>query len=83
MHRCLQIAEILQHIIHDIDDNWWRLGNSGEAKATYSSLARTCRMFHEPSMNALWGKMDSLDPFKAYLDREEQVNTIHNISQAV
>lgn len=83
MHRCLHVAEILQYIIRDIDDNWWRLGISSEAKATYSSLARTCRIFYEPSMNALWGKMDSLDPFNAYLTREEEANMFNNISYAV
>ena len=43
MHRCLEIDEILEHIISCFD-----------LKASLLSLALSGRVFYEPAMNALW-----------------------------
>ena len=61
MHQCLEIPEILEIICkilkNDFDNNVNR-----ESLSTLSSVARTCRCFHELALDILWHSLDSLVP---------------------
>ncbi|KAH7890184.1 hypothetical protein F5I97DRAFT_1949410 [Phlebopus sp. FC_14] len=46
-------------------------------KATLASLARTCRAFHEPALDALWMKLDLLDPVIQLLPRRMWTKRYH------
>ena len=61
MHRCLEVAEIVQQFIQFAEDDarkvWW------EARPPPSLvLAQTCRAFYEPACNVHWSRMDSFQP---------------------
>ncbi|KIJ59274.1 hypothetical protein HYDPIDRAFT_33344 [Hydnomerulius pinastri MD-312] len=66
---CLLLIEIITLIFEyvrqwdeyppdDIEVKWDRT----MGKKTLASLARTCKAFHEPALDVLWMKLDSLDP---------------------
>lgn len=60
MHRCLWISEIVVNIAEEVLlDEEWEVPASWD---TLAKLARTCRMFSEPSLNALWRFQSSLMP---------------------
>ncbi|EIW81803.1 hypothetical protein CONPUDRAFT_164570 [Coniophora puteana RWD-64-598 SS2] len=63
MHGALFIAEILQHIFHCFSDEFYRIRGSSGNERTLSTLARTCKTFKEPALDALWENIASLDPF--------------------
>ncbi|KIK77603.1 hypothetical protein PAXRUDRAFT_834947 [Paxillus rubicundulus Ve08.2h10] len=76
MHRCLLVNEIVCLIfefIKEWDEYPPQDGESKwshtEGKRTLASLARTCRTFKEPALDALWMKLDSLDPLIRVLPR--------------
>ena len=49
MHRCLSAAELVDRIARNMDSD--RL-----------NMALACKTFYEPAMNALWRKMDGVEP---------------------
>ncbi|KAF7973485.1 hypothetical protein HWV62_15098 [Athelia sp. TMB] len=57
MHRCLWISEIVANIANEIEQEGW-----DEKCSTLAKLARTCRMFSEPSLNSLWRVQKTLVP---------------------
>lgn len=60
MHRCLWISEIVVNIAEEVlQDEEWEIPTSWD---TLAKLARTCRMFSEPSLSALWRVQSSLIP---------------------
>ncbi|KAF9237980.1 hypothetical protein BU15DRAFT_62825 [Melanogaster broomeanus] len=77
MHRCLLVNEILCLICEFIRE--WDEYPPEDAEAfswdhtagrkTLASLARTCRTCSEPALDALWVKLDSLDPLIKVLPR--------------
>ncbi|KAH7884927.1 hypothetical protein F5I97DRAFT_1928342 [Phlebopus sp. FC_14] len=76
MHRCLLVAEVTYLIFETIRewDDYPPYGHEPRwdrriGKATLASLARTCRAFHELALDALWMKLDFLDPLLQLLPR--------------
>lgn len=74
IHRCLLISEILSLILEFVcqfdqspesELKWDR--TSG--KRTLASLARTCRTLSVPALDALWMRLDNLDPLIKVLPR--------------
>ncbi|KAG8214925.1 hypothetical protein J3R82DRAFT_10112 [Butyriboletus roseoflavus] len=74
IHRCLLISEILCLIlefIRQFDESpeselkWDR----ASGRRTLASLARTCRTLSAPALDALWMRLDSLDPLIKVLPR--------------
>ncbi|KDQ54690.1 hypothetical protein JAAARDRAFT_401811 [Jaapia argillacea MUCL 33604] len=61
MHRCLQIAEILNLIFECVLHDFPHWQDPPEDYRTITVLARTCRMFQEPALNILWLHFDQLD----------------------
>ncbi|KDQ51684.1 hypothetical protein JAAARDRAFT_210967 [Jaapia argillacea MUCL 33604] len=58
MHACLQLPELLSQIIEFLSpDPPWAKGTSNLA-----TLARTCRLFYEPALDALWEHQSDLGP---------------------
>ncbi|KAF7973486.1 hypothetical protein HWV62_15100 [Athelia sp. TMB] len=58
MHRCLMISEIVMNIAKEIGED----GDGYEPWNTLAKLARTCRVFSEPALDALWRVQGSLLP---------------------
>ncbi|KAI9464354.1 hypothetical protein HD554DRAFT_1266538 [Boletus coccyginus] len=63
MHHCLYISEVLNLIFkfaghRDVQHHQGRQ----EGKKTLASLARTCRLFSSPALDALWHDLYSFDP---------------------
>jgi hypothetical protein len=54
MHKCLETPDLLEMICKVLKDDF---GNHA-----LSSLARTCRAFHEPALDILWNTLSSLVP---------------------
>ncbi|KAI0812295.1 hypothetical protein BC629DRAFT_1436394 [Irpex lacteus] len=54
MHTCLQVEDIVHEIIKVFSD--------ARDRRSITTVARTCKAFHEPAMDALWRKMDGLGP---------------------
>jgi len=53
MHRCLYIPELLRQIILSTGVEDSHMGAQPD-HSTLASLARTCRTFYEPALDALW-----------------------------
>ncbi|KAH7888353.1 hypothetical protein F5I97DRAFT_686784 [Phlebopus sp. FC_14] len=77
-HRCLFVTEVTDIIFECIRewDEYYppdyfqpSLDRKRIGKATLASLARTCRAFHEPALDALWMELDLLDPLVQLLPR--------------
>ncbi|KAF7329238.1 hypothetical protein MKEN_00184500 [Mycena kentingensis (nom. inval.)] len=60
MHPCLHIPELVSSIV----DNF---NFSDVEQRTLAGLARTCKSFHGPALDALWRHQTSLDPILACL----------------
>lgn len=65
MHRVLAIQELLRHILgvfrlnrNDFQDARRR----SEATSTFAALARTCKLFHEVSLDYLWETLPNVLP---------------------
>ncbi|KAH9936201.1 uncharacterized protein B0H18DRAFT_972814 [Fomitopsis serialis] len=56
MHPCLQITELLDIIFRQLDED------PVFSACTLASLALTCRMFVEPALDVLWGRLTSFGP---------------------
>lgn len=56
MHRVLQIPELLREIVAELDDPY------GRRRGHILAMALVCKIFHEPAMDALWAKLNSLKP---------------------
>lgn len=54
MHTCLQVEDIVHEIIKVFSD--------ARDRRSITTVARTCKAFHEPAMDALWRKLDGLGP---------------------
>ncbi|KIP07536.1 hypothetical protein PHLGIDRAFT_414287 [Phlebiopsis gigantea 11061_1 CR5-6] len=65
MHRCLQITEIFSAILSAVPahGSFKREGK----KSTYASVARTCKLFYEPAMDAAWAILPDIVPLVASL----------------
>ncbi|EIW81772.1 hypothetical protein CONPUDRAFT_152676 [Coniophora puteana RWD-64-598 SS2] len=69
MHRVLNIAEILQNIFSCLNDGYTaQTGLKGNP--TLYSLARTCRVFKDPALDALWEHIVTLDPVVKCLGKD-------------
>jgi hypothetical protein len=55
MHRALNILEVVDVIISYLS---WRFAK--EERAALAALATTCRMFHDPALDALWRTQTTL-----------------------
>lgn len=51
MHLCLSIAELVEAIAQNIEQN-----------TDLVTMALICRAFYEPAMNMLWKELDGLEP---------------------
>ena len=74
IHRALLVSEIFSLILHFIrqfdespESDHKRDRTSG--KRTLAALARTCRTLSDPTLDALWMRLDSLDPLIKVLPR--------------
>ncbi|KAJ6453917.1 hypothetical protein C8R45DRAFT_1112181 [Mycena sanguinolenta] len=54
MHRSLRIPEIISQIFSHLDPD------PGAGAADLAALARTCRIFHDPALDALWWEQDTI-----------------------
>ncbi|KAG5643531.1 hypothetical protein DXG03_000723 [Asterophora parasitica] len=61
MHHCLTIQEIVANIIFEIPETF------GPLDRTLAGLARTCRAFSEPALDALWCSQPNLFNLLKYL----------------
>ncbi|KAH7924234.1 hypothetical protein BV22DRAFT_524876 [Leucogyrophana mollusca] len=97
MHRCLCIPDILDVVCSNIctptyppryvpnsrvPDPWDSLPQR-EARTTLACLARTCRVFKDPALDALWSHLKSLEPLMRCLPedlwiKDEAQSTILN-----
>jgi len=62
MHRCLSVDEILRLLACELI--------ASEAKATAAALARCCKTFEEPVLDALWETLDQLTPLLKCFPRD-------------
>ena len=79
MHICLLVSiEVLTNIFAAIYE-----GSSKEnSLRTFAALARTCRRFKEPALNALWKDMDSFMPLILCLPEDvRECTTVKGRSQ--
>ncbi|RDB14893.1 hypothetical protein Hypma_016465 [Hypsizygus marmoreus] len=60
MHNCLRIPEILGLICIDCID--WDCDDRPVLHKSLAALAETCRDFHEPALDTLWGDLNTLEP---------------------
>ena len=58
MHICPLPIEILTDIFAAINEG----SSKSSCLRTFAALAKTCRRFKEPALNALWKDMDSFMP---------------------
>ena len=70
MHNALLISEVLGCIVDCLAEDTVRNPTDFRAKATRKAgrralavLSRTCRAFSEPALDALWRRLQSLEPF--------------------
>ncbi len=70
MHHCLKIPEILLDIFQRNVVETHPDTRSADCLLDFTSLARTCRDFHEPAMNILWHTMEDLAPVFRCLPRD-------------
>ena len=54
MHDCLRVQDIIYDII--------KIFAETRDRRSIAAIARTCKSFHEPAMDALWRKLDGLGP---------------------
>ena len=54
MHACLKVDEIVRLVVHELI--------ASEGKATAAGLARCCKSFEDPVLDALWATLDQLLP---------------------
>ncbi|EIW85953.1 hypothetical protein CONPUDRAFT_133640 [Coniophora puteana RWD-64-598 SS2] len=66
MHRCFQILEILVHLLCCVD-----------SKEPLSRLARTCKLFKEPALDALYAVVDDFCDLLMCLPRDALIFTPH------
>jgi len=58
MHRALQLDDIIRVVfdyVNELSVHYWPGGNVGQK--TLAALARTCKIFHEPALDILWGDL--------------------------
>ncbi|KAG1836726.1 hypothetical protein DFJ58DRAFT_749702 [Suillus subalutaceus] len=78
MHACRLIPEIVKHIFSNIlfYDTVGSLVNFGDhyfqqvARRSLAALSRVCRSFKDLALDALWLKLDNLEPLFACLPRD-------------
>ncbi|KAF9225243.1 hypothetical protein BS17DRAFT_730527 [Gyrodon lividus] len=70
MHKALCVQEILSNIFDrvctDLDDPEWQ----PNLNPSLAALARTCRTFQEPAVDALWFQLDDLTPLLRCLPQD-------------
>ena len=64
MHQCLCLPEILQEVVRFVAAGAPTDVETGDLNrlADLARLARTCKLFYEPTMNVLWEYLDGFDP---------------------
>ncbi|KAI0091506.1 hypothetical protein BDY19DRAFT_930806 [Irpex rosettiformis] len=70
MHPALLIAEVFEVILEHCSD--WR---RGEYQRTLGQLARSCKAWKDPSLDRLWGRLESADPLWRLYENLGHVNT--------
>lgn len=72
MHHCLYITEIIGKVVESLADDYYAaslnddselyvsLPNYDEYASALNALARMCKVFQEPALNALWWRQGSL-----------------------
>jgi len=71
MHICLLPIEILVDIFAAI----YEVGFKKKSLRTFATLARTCRRFKEPALNALWKDMEDFTPLILCLPEDVRLRT--------
>ncbi|OAX43978.1 hypothetical protein K503DRAFT_675498, partial [Rhizopogon vinicolor AM-OR11-026] len=59
MHCALQLNVIIRVLFGYVNEpsmHYWPGSNIGQ-KTRLAALARTCRIFHEPALDVLWGNL--------------------------
>ncbi|KAN0091471.1 hypothetical protein V8E55_005037 [Tylopilus felleus] len=78
MHRALQIEDILYSIFHHfvpvVDMDMLRC-ELPDSDPVLPALARTCRAFKEPAMNALWMVLNDLSPLVTCIKASRQLSS--------
>ncbi|KAF8844218.1 hypothetical protein BDN67DRAFT_811638 [Paxillus ammoniavirescens] len=76
MHNALRIQEILSNIFNrvctDQDGSEWQ----PNLNPSLAALARTCRAFQEPGLDALWFQLDDLTPLLKCLTQDVWVLSV-------
>ncbi|KAF9452100.1 hypothetical protein P691DRAFT_831789 [Macrolepiota fuliginosa MF-IS2] len=62
MHPCLQVYDILEHICSELA--------SSDSLDALAKLARTCTIFLDPALNALWDTIPTLEPLVRCLPQD-------------
>ena len=63
MHRCLQVTELVAHILAALGPDPMVVGTVDTMqRRANAAMARTCKTLYEPAMDALWSLLVSLDP---------------------
>ena len=83
MHRALQIEDILYSIFHHfvpvVDMDMLRC-ELPDSDPVLPALARTCRAFKEPAMNALWMVLNDLSPLVRCMPKaSRQLSSRHKV----
>ncbi|OSC98807.1 hypothetical protein PYCCODRAFT_916029 [Trametes coccinea BRFM310] len=84
MHDCLLLPDIFQRILDfvevEVPDRFYASHNQDHWKnGSLARLARTCRVFHEPALNALWKHQTTLAPLvrtlpeDAWIERSSRI----------
>jgi hypothetical protein len=71
MHICLLPIEVLTDIFAAICEG----SSKSFCLRTFAALARTCRRFKEPALNALWKDMDDFMPLVLCLPEDVRERT--------
>ena len=87
MHRALQIVEIVCEVAQFIAAEAPAYNYRGDARrrADLAAMARACKTFYEPTMDSLWGFLDSLSPLAQLVptiqsaSTEDQVSTTYSL----
>ncbi|EIW81825.1 hypothetical protein CONPUDRAFT_164585 [Coniophora puteana RWD-64-598 SS2] len=69
MHRALLIVEVIEHVFDCLGEDFDIL-SGGANSGTLSSLARTCQIFKEPALDALWENLAGIEPLIRCLPKD-------------
>ncbi|KAG1725942.1 hypothetical protein EDB19DRAFT_252415 [Suillus lakei] len=72
MHQALFVSDVLLDIFAHVNNLSSTASSTGQRPSSWTSLASlaaTCKAFHEPAMDLLWAKVDSLVPLLGCVTR--------------